>query len=55
MNTRNYQRRHHRVGEKTQQQDSVSFLELDFRKTTIIIAMIAFIKGILIGALLKRR
>ena len=56
MNNGKYQRRHYRVGEKaTQEAAETSLIELDLKKSSLIIAIFCFIQGILIGSFLGKR
>ncbi|TCK97854.1 hypothetical protein EDC19_0256 [Natranaerovirga hydrolytica] len=55
--TTNRQRRHYRTAQRDIENspNETSIIELDFKKTTIIIAIIAFIKGIILGLIFKRK
>lgn len=57
MNRPNYRRPHHRVGKKQIEEQSVQgkVMEFDFKKTTIIIALLCFIEGWLIGLAMHKK
>ena len=57
MNRPNYRRPLHRVGEKQvkEQSEQASIMEFDFKKTTIVIALLCFIEGWLIGLAMNRK
>lgn len=51
------QRRHFRTAQRevNKSNNDFSFIELDFRKTTIIIALVSLLQGLILGLALKRR
>ncbi len=57
MKNRRYERRHYRVGDKSQKASATqckSLIELDFTRATIIIGLICLIQGLLIGRFIKK-
>lgn len=56
MHRATHRRPHHRVGEKTKQHsDETALMEFDLKKTTLIVAILCFIQGWLIGLAMNRR
>lgn len=57
MTNPRHQRRHYRTAQKEVQNsiNDVSLLELDFKKTTFIIALIALIQGLVLGLAIRKK